>query len=175
MEDKEVLKQVVDNLVDTPDVLTVSVKPRNRWQELLMKYKLLPAKREYKIYRLKVGNAYRVSKAVLEIPSDIVNLNERSLKDMHTLLINHIDTIIYVVAVALQNSREEPSKALLNRIRWDFNDQELLSVLVYVIQKLDLTTFTNSIALARGADILSLKASPAENAEIIARSDLSEA
>jgi len=167
MDEKETLSSVVNIVTDKPDILTITAKPENRWQKLLIRLKLKPSTTRYEMYRLKVGNAYRISAAVLQIPQDIIQNGD--VHEMHNLLVKHIDVIIYVVAVGLQNNRNEPGKALLNKLRWEFSDSELISAFLYIMQRMDLTSFTTTIALARGLNILD-KTSPKENAEIIARS-----
>jgi len=161
---------VADSITDKPDIISVNVKPKNWLHKKLIRFGVAPSQKQYELRRLLVGNAYRISKAVLSIPDEAIQQGLRmGLKEAHTLLVDHLDKLIYIVGVALTNTRQEPSKTLLEKIRWEFNDEELLTIAILVLKKSQTQSFSHTIILMRGLDIVSpSKVSPMDQGEIIA-------
>lgn len=156
MNEKETLSEVVDSLTDKPDSITVRIKPKNILHKWLISKGYLPKEKDYLLTRLVVGNAYRVAKAVLGIPEAAVIIgSEKTTGMLYSLLVNHLDKVIYVVAVAVTNTKEEPSQKLLDEIRWQFTDDELVGACVFILKRMNIQNFLNSIILIRGLDVIS--------------------
>ncbi|MDO6388996.1 hypothetical protein Q4E40_02570 [Pontibacter sp. BT731] len=170
MTEQENLREVVDAVTDTPDVITVPLRPVNKIHAFLQKRGWCKSERTYELTRLKVGNAYRISKAVLDIPEASVILGtENQQGQIYGLLVNHLDKVVYVVAVGLTNTRQEPSKSFLEEIRWQFTDEELLAACLLILKRVNISNFLHSIILIRGLDVVSQsKVSPSDTGETIA-------
>lgn len=165
-----ILQQVADVITEKPDTLTYQVTPRNWLHKKLMAANWMPKQKKYQLTHFKVGNMYRVSKALLKVPSSFLLFgSDTHVKELHTLVANHIDDIAYVVAVAITNNKNEPPQSLIDEIKWQFDVDQLLGFCTYLAKRGDVSSFLNSIVSIRGLDILS-QTSPKEAGEIIAPS-----
>jgi len=164
----DILLQVADTFTGKTDTLTYKITPRNWLHKKLMEYGLQPKQKSYTLTHFKVGNMYRVSKALLKVPSGFLLFgSDTHVKELHTLVADHLEDIAYVVAIAITNSKEEPPRSLIEEIKWQFDVDQLLAFCSYLSKRGDTKNFLNSIVSIRGLDVLS-QTSPKEPGEIIA-------
>ncbi len=157
MEEKQLLSNVIDTLTDTPlYTFKAQVKPR-RWYNRFRK----PKEKTYIINRISGGNAYRISRKILEIPEAMVKKGSDSvLRDMYQLFINHLNAVAYIVAVGIVNSREEPPASLIDELVWNVEEKELRRAAIMLVRQFNISDFTSTIVLIAGMDIITTKASP---------------
>lgn len=78
----------------------------------------------------------------------------------------HIEDVVYIIAVGIQNSKREPDEDLLRFINDNFDAEDIYSTLFPVLENVGLQSFMNSIALAKGTvKILEPSASPIDGRE----------
>jgi hypothetical protein len=96
---EDVLPKVADTISEKAETITVDVKPKNRFERLLIKLKIKPSKRLFEIRPQRVINIYRMSgrEKVLEVA--VSNYNTTSF-------INSIALIVGVDALNLKASPE---------------------------------------------------------------------
>lgn len=96
------------------------------------------------------------------IPNDFLE------KSMNEVVLNHIEEIIYIVAVGIQNDIHEPKEDLKDFIRNNFTSNDLVKVLLIVFQSINVKDFLNSIVLIKGMNVLQDQTSLKKQEEIIA-------
>jgi len=153
----EVLHQAIDTVLEKPYyTISVPAHPQNRLTKLLVKLKLYkPKGKTYTLKPITAGNAYRVSQKILTIPEAAIRQgSDAILRDMFKLLIGHVDTLAYIVAVSIINSRQEPPESLIQELK-DMELKELCLAGVEVVKNFDVSSFTNTIVSIAGMDIIS--------------------
>lgn len=170
-EENEILDEVVDAFTNKPDVFWVDVKPKNKIEKILLKFRLKPQKRRYELTRLVTINAFRIAKEAKNIPDGILRIDEEpDKKEVFAALEQHMDKIVNVVAVGLYNGRDEPPESLKKDLWYEWTDDELIAMYVMIIKRYHTRSFWITIASMMGTNILTprKKASPNEVREKIA-------
>ncbi|WP_433863134.1 hypothetical protein [Sphingobacterium thalpophilum] len=151
MDEKEVLetkKKAIKSYIDSCEDIHIPVLPRSKWHAFLQRIGLKKKKLTYSLKKMRVGNRERISLRLFDFP-DAVYDDTYILKRAFTLTKNHHRDMVYCVAVALQNDRNEPSKELLDALNWI--DEELFSyILDKSLSSIDLPNFFKSIVNLTG-------------------------
>jgi len=150
-----VLAQAGKAIIQQPKEVEVDVKPKTWLQKILMKKGFLKSKKVFTIYPILVGNRYRISTIALRIPPGIFSKDVKH-EEIWKAIRDHTDDLIYVVAVCIQNNEEEPSKALLNFLRW-IDDAKFYELLDSSLSMIGVPNFTKSIILIGGQNVVSAK------------------
>lgn len=162
MIEKDILSLAVDTLTEKPLKVSIAVKPNSKLDIMLMKLGLKKKVISYTIRPLVVGNRKRISVRSLRIPNDFLKDGlVKALMDTE-----YIEDCIYAVAVGIQNNRYEPSNRLLKFVEFQFNDTDLYNVLDAIFGKIDLQSFTKSIILIKGSNVLNVPEADVSNAII---------
>jgi hypothetical protein len=159
-EAKDVISSAVNTITGKTKTVTVTLKPETPFQALLMKVGLKKKTAEFIIRPLVVGNRKRISAKALVIPDDF-------LKDgLVKALLNpeFIDVCIYAVAVGIQNNKHEPDQKLIDFIAFQFDDEDIDLMLNTIFSGINLKSFTNSIILIKGSNVLTVPEKDAESA-----------
>ena len=170
MNDKEdnidvdaVLSKVTEAFTEKPMLISISLSTPRKIDNVIvntLKYQLKP---------IKVGNMYRIAGVIRQIPDAI--LDNTSIADLNEGIYDHMDKLIYIVAVGLQNNADEPAEDLIKLIRDEFTIRDIVAVYDAVMVQMNLKDFIKSIILIKGADILKRRKasksemSPVEQAE----------
>ncbi len=163
MIENEVLTKEVDVLTSKEVIIKIDVNAHND----KLGGGVNPKEYRFKIRPIVVGNIYRISSRILQIPSDVF---DKSLFETFLLTSSaHLDDLIYIIAVAVQNNHKEPSDELLNIIRWNFTPEDFKLVLEVVLSQIQVESFLSSIISIKTMNVIRM--SPRENAEIIAHSE----
>lgn len=176
MVETELLEDVADTFTEEERPFFFIHRPTGRWHSLLVKWGLRKPEKRYTLKSLNSGNMIRASKALLRIKPDLVDLSNRDAqRKLYEMMVDHLDTVAYIVALALTNTRQQPPNELVEDLKWEVDGQVLLKTGVEVASKLNVTGFFNSMVTIRGMDILTpRKTSPAEPRETIAPGASSE-
>lgn len=159
---------------DEPKTIDIPIEPRNWIEKLLIKYKIKKGFVSYPIRKILYGNRERIASRAVNFPDDIItsgNVLEALFKA--SLEIN--DDLLYIAAVAVQNDRYEPSKALLDQLKW-VDDSVFADILDKSLSMFDLQSFMKSIVLIKGTVLTSekRKTSLQDTREMIARGEESK-
>lgn len=180
MEEREIFSGIAALITDKPKYeFTIKianpktpVRPKRTFLDWIRRKPLPPlppveTERHFVINPCKVGNMYRAAGAAIGLPEEI---REGGLAEtMIPELDKHLGTIVYIVAAAIQNNRNEPSRELLDFIEENFDNIDLFTAFANSIDGLELQSFMNSIVLARGTTtVLKPKANPVDGSELIA-------
>jgi hypothetical protein len=157
---EDVLPKVADTISEKAETITVDVKPKNRFERLLIKLKIKPSKRLFEIRPQRVINIYRMSGRVVSL--DLGNLLKTvdRIGPLMDIMSRHGEDIFYIVACAVQNDHREPTPKMIEVVKNEFEMSDIEKVLEVAVSNYNTTSFINSIALIVGVDALNLKASP---------------
>jgi hypothetical protein len=151
----KILAEVGRTVVQQPKTVEVDIRPKNWLQKLLIKKGFLKPNKVFTIYPILVGNRFRISTVALNIPDAIFSPNVEE-GEIWKAIKDHTNDLIYVVAVCIQNNKKEPSKALLDYLRW-IDDAKFYELLDASLSMIGVPNFTKSIILIRGQNVISGK------------------
>ena len=173
----EALSNIGKVLADDPYTFTVSVKwqpapPATKPAKQILLDKILNRKspaddrinepeqeRTFKVYPCVVGNMYRIASRAATLPGEI--LNGQAATILLPLIPDHLPTMIYIIAAAIQNNHLEPDVALIQFIERNFTQDDVFEALYASLEGMGLNVFYNSIALVKGTvKIIQPEASP---------------
>lgn len=159
MEHKETLHQVSETTLEQPDRIEVDINPTSRLHALLQKWGIAKKKRVFILKPIYLGSMIRISKLILTMDITIPKEGEgRTTRDVleanYHSIIQHGETLAQIVALAIQNSKEEPKKELIEFIMRNFTSSELVNVLILVLKRMNLSNFMTSIISVRGLNVL---------------------
>lgn len=178
MQDKFILKSVADTFTGKPVYqITIPVRvpkeveqPKRTLLGRILRKKPDQVKepetsRAFEIKPCVVGNMYRVSGHAGLLPDDIFEHQSNNIK----LITEHLPTITYIVASAIQNNHLEPDPELIKFLEDNVDAIDLYDLLKASFSSLRMDSFTNSIVLMKGTvGILNPETSPKEGRELIA-------
>lgn len=155
MDNPETLGRVSDSILQEPVKITVDVRATSVMEKWLMKWGIKPSKRVFAIYPIVFGNLIRISKLVRSINMNLqaTNLLDASFEAMS----EHGDAMARIIAMAIQQQKQEPSEKMVRFILGNFTAQEMKTVLSVVLRQMDVQSFMMSIISMKGLNVLDKK------------------
>lgn len=161
MSEQNELQQTADAILQTGVTITVDVQARTWYERLLQKWKLQKSKRVFVVKPLVLGSLVRISKLLLSIDNSLLTkelLDEKQkfqlLNVNYDLMQKHSEAMARIMAIAVTNSKAEPSEQLVNFFLYNLTPAELRKVFGVVVMQLDVVGFTSSIISVRGLNVL---------------------
>jgi len=155
IEQLEALIKVGETITDKSETVTLIIKPKNVFEKLLMRIGLRKRIKVFEISPILVGNRYRISSIALRITQDIFTDGKIDINKCWKAIRQHTDDYLYVVALCIQNNKKEPSKALIEYLRW-LPDAEFYRLLNASLSMASIPGFMNSTLLIKGSNVLSV-------------------
>lgn len=150
---EKVLANAADTLTGKAVKFEMDLKPKTRLAAWLQQKKLSPAKAVYQISPATYGTLIRISKLLLDV--EVKQTDSKGVADMaYRLAAEHGETMIRILAIAIQNTREEPSEKLVARLLDNVTPEEAVKLFGIVIGQMDLKNFISTIILTRGFNVL---------------------
>lgn len=147
---EKILSEVADAVLDKSVSFEVEIiKPtlKQRWRK--------ETKKSFKISPSTLGTMVKISQEFLSI--DLSQFDKSEVMNSNFLLINdHAERMARIVAVAVQNSKEDPPKSLVNLFLNNLTAKELSSLVNIIIAQIDTVNFLKSIISARGINLLGM-------------------
>lgn len=150
MNNKE--KQAVKAFLDIGKEISIPILPNNKWHSFLQRIGIAKKNLKYTLRKIKVGNRERIGLSGLNISDDLNDGTPLIVKILELSAKNTQD-LIYCAAVALQNDKNEPSKELIEALKW-VDDEFLANILEMSISEIDIENFLKSIVLIKGTKSL---------------------
>jgi hypothetical protein len=177
MEDYKIIQSVVDSLTGkmtyeftVPIRVVQPVKQPKRafwdWVRRKPKPDAVEPERErsFKIYQCIVANQYRIAAKALSLPVDLYENDEEDR--MLSYVPEHLPTMIYIIAAAVQNNHLEPDPELIQFFERNLDNTDIEQLLAASLQATNMQSFLISIVYMNGmANILKPKASPQDGSE----------
>ena len=168
MTDNQIITAAVDALTGKTiyefDVVNRNPKRLTVLDKLLRK-PLQPDKRHFIIKPTVVANQYRIASKSLSLPVDLFEDQSKML----AYVPQHLPTMIYIIACAIENREEEPDSELLHYLKWNLDNPDVLQILAASLQSANMQSFLISITLMNGlAKILTTSVNPLDGSELIA-------
>lgn len=176
MENNNVIQAVVDALTGkviyefTVKVNYLEPRPKRKFLDRILRRKLQQSpepekERSFKIRPCVVANQYRISAKALSLPVDLFEEQEKML----VYVPEHLPTMVYIIAAAVQNNYLEPDPELITFFERNLDNLDISELLVASLQGTNMQSFLTSIVLMKGtAKILEPKSSPLDGSELIA-------
>lgn len=149
MEEKDIKKKALKALIDVSNEVIIPIIPKNWFHKVLQRFGLQKKELVFSLRKMLNGNRKRIAARIFDFPEFEQN-DTYILKRVFELTMEHQDDLEYVVAVALQNDRNEPSKELLEAVKW-LTDEQYANILDKSINTIDIENFYKSIILISGA------------------------
>lgn len=146
---EETKVKAIETLIDKPNEIVIPVLPKNWFEKLLQRIGLKKKCLVFQLKKIRNGNKERISPKLYDFP-EFIQDDTYILKRLFQLTIEQQANLNYCVAVALQNDRNEPSKELLEAVKW-LDDEQFAIILEKSIGSIDVENFFKSIILVSGA------------------------
>jgi len=150
MEEKKVLSDVADAVLDKSISFEVEIiKPT-----ILQRYRKETI-RSFKISPSTLGTMVKISQEFLNI--GLENFDKEEILNSNFLLIrDHAERMARIVAVAVQNSKKDPPKSLVNFFINNLTAKELFELVNIILKQIDTVNFLKSIISAKGINLLGM-------------------
>ncbi len=150
----ETLTRTAETITSKAEGFEITIVPQNRLHAWLMRKGWRPAKKQYELKPIVIGNLFRISKLLLTVDPGKIFTGGNMLENSHRLVVEHTDTLIDILAIAIKNTQAEPDKGLKKLIRENLTAKEILTLLSMTLRQLDLQNFISSIISIRGLNVL---------------------
>ncbi len=145
---EEIKKKAIETFIDKSEEIIIPLLPKNWFHKILQKVGLKKKELKFTLRNMRTGNRERVAPKLYEFP-EFVRDETYILKRVFELTVDQQTSLNYVVAVALQNDRNEPTKELLDAVKW-LDDEQFSYILEKSIGSIDIENFLKSIILISG-------------------------
>lgn len=162
-EDKIISASVDTFLEKAKYTLTVPLLTRKRTLWDWIRRKPAETERSFTIYPCKAANMARIARAALTMPTEIQG--DTSTFQSIPLIHECMDTVLYVVAAGIQNNQHEPDPQLIEFLRNNCDAIDLLHAAYYVMENVNMESFSNTTVLIRGAISIIKKTGPIDRSE----------
>lgn len=153
MQEKKILSDVADTLLEEPKELSYDIKPKSWIHKTLQKWKWMPKKRTVQITGATLGTMIRISKLLLSI--DVTPMPQDRLLDWsYEQIESGAPILARVVAAAIHNQKSQVPEKLVDEITDNFTAQELLTTSQIIIGQIDIMAFLTTIRSVRSASLL---------------------
>lgn len=156
MEEKKVLSDVADTILDKPVTFSVDIINKTWFDKLLIKLKLKKSKRDFQITGSTLGTMIKISKELLKI--ELSGIDIKNILEVNYSLINkHGYSMATIIAYAIQNNKNDPPKKLIDFLVNNLTSFELKNLFDVVLMKMDILNFLHTIIAAKGMTVMNPK------------------
>lgn len=146
----QVLTATADTILEKSVRIDIDILTPKWWERLLIKLRLLPAKRSFEIRPATLGNMIRISKILLDIDVTGYRSSASRMEANYQVYEKHGVKLAQIVAIAITNKEQEPESNLVNFIKENVTASELVSVVSVVLKQLDVVNFMSTIISIKG-------------------------
>lgn len=140
VKEKDVLQQVTGTLTEEPISFEVD------YRDLFMRSK----KRKFEVKPLVLGSLARISSLYVSIDIEKITSGKSSFE----VIKDHSRTVAEIVAIAVTNRKEYPSKKLIDFFFYHLTVNELATLLLIVLKQANVVNFILTIASMRNLNVL---------------------
>jgi hypothetical protein len=157
-EEKTLLNKTAEAVLEKATTIEVDILHPSLWQRLKRE-----KKKTFVIKPASLATLTNISQQFLDVE---VDLSDRTniLKLVQQLAIKESYRLAKIIAYAIHNSRDEPSKELIDFVYYNFEVAELQKVVAIVMEKINYGSFLNSIVSIKGMNVLEMSTASAKNA-----------
>ena len=170
------IKRVANTVTEQPTEITITRKPKDLLDRILIFLKVRSLKGKILIEVPKLGLLYQLTALYTEI--HIPEKKDKLIDWGNDLLVSNIPKMAEIVATYINNKRnEKPPENLTNYILDNMDVEDLYLVTNIIKSYMDIAPFIHSISLIRSLDLISpslMEESLPNTGEIIAPGDLSD-
>ncbi|WP_133575170.1 hypothetical protein [Pedobacter metabolipauper] len=152
---QDTLSLAADTLTEKTKQVEITIRPKNWLHKYLIKKGFMKSTKIFEITPILVGNRKRVSSIAVRLPKDSWDNGILNTMKAWKAVDDHTDHFIYVVAVCIENRKAEPSKALIEELRW-MPDPEFMKLMDASLTMAGLPNFMKSIVWISGQSVLNV-------------------
>jgi len=149
-EEKTQLSNTAAAVTDEATIIQIDILHPTWWQRLLRK-----RKRAFKLSPATLGTLVKISRELLSIEIEEADKSNIMLLTQK-LMLAHSSRMAKVVAIAIVNSKADPPQSLIEFLEYNLNAEELATVAMHVVNKMDINSFVRSIISIKGVNILEM-------------------
>lgn len=148
--EKALLHKTAEAVLEKGVTIEVDILHPTWWQRLRKQ-----TKRKFIIKPAMLATLVNISNEFLGVEVDLTDRNN-ILQIVQQLAVKESYRLAKVIAYAITNSREEPEKELIDFVYYNFEVAELQKIVAIVLDKINYSSFLNSIILIKGTNILEM-------------------
>jgi hypothetical protein len=152
MEENNLLMSVADSVTENVVDFEIDIRPVNGWQALLQKLRIKPKKKVFSIRPLTLYQLQRVAKLLLQI-----DLKDFTATGVLYLMTHHARMCAEIVAISVTESRQKPSKGLVDLFFYSLAKNEMGTALGIVLQQMNTENFIITITSIRTLNVVEKK------------------
>jgi len=153
LSEKTVLKAVSDTVTSKAVSFDIDIRVKNIFGRVREK------KKSFVVRPLTPSQLQRISKLIIDI-----DIDEITIARVFHLLRDHARTCAEIVAIAVSESREEPSDELIDLFFHNLDHADMDTALKIVLQQMEVVNFINTIVSIKSLNVLERKPAGAQNA-----------
>ena len=155
MENNNIKKETIDTIFEEGTEFYITIDNPN----ILHKLHLLPKKRKFVIYPMKLGSLLKISKELIDINAEeLENIKEDDTTDLFDIglknIIENKNKMVKIVSYGIINKNREPPKRLLKFLDNNLSAKELLRIIILIVQKMDVSDFLACIVSMKRISLL---------------------
>lgn len=125
---------------------------------ILHRLGLLRKERRFVIKPLHPGTLLRISRLILDMDIDVLRDAGDDLFSKGVLSIDkHMDTMVKIIAHAIENAENEPSHRLMKYLRENLTVSEMLKIIILVTRQMDVKDFLACMVSIRNLNLFETK------------------
>lgn len=168
MDEKEVLSQSADTILNRPITFDVDILHPSYLQKVRKK-----TKRTFEIKPATLGTMIKISKELLEV--DLAGFNKENLLEANYVLITgHAHRMARVVSFAVVNNKADPPDSLISFFENNLTSKDLSNLVSIIINQMDVINFMKSIISAKGVNLLTAMNPQTQGSKIASGTSLEE-
>ncbi len=149
----EMLAQTASAVLDEPITIEVGIIMPTWKDKLLSRLGMKKDKQTFVIRPATLGTMIRISRELISI--DLKTFDQNNLLESNYHLIDqHAERLARIVAMAVTNSKQDPSQSLIEFFLHNLTSQELMRCVNIVLKQMDVTNFMYSIISIKGTNVL---------------------
>jgi hypothetical protein len=116
--------------------------------------------KSFEVKPLTLSQLHRISKLIIDIDGKVQTAN-----DIFIMLRDHARTCAEIVAIAVSDSRHEPSKKIVDTFFFNLDHKDMDAALNIVMKQMEVINFINTIASIKSLNVLERKPAGAQSAK----------
>lgn len=153
MDEKEVLRKVVDTITQSPLRIEIDVVHTNLLDRLLIRLKIRKCKKTFEIKPLVYAQGMRITKELLKVDGNTLGTGN-IVTSAFKLLAEKGDLVARCLAIAVGDPRKDPDPALVSFFLNNMTPSEGALIISKLLDKVDVKSFMSTIISATGMSLM---------------------
>lgn len=151
---EQILNATAETILEEPVKVEVEILNLSWWEKVAIRCGLKRTKKTFFVRPATPGTMIRISKLLLRIPADVYKGGDSFIGANYKIYAEYGETVAEVIAIALKNARQVPTKKEIQFLLDNLTAKELMTLVSIVLKQLDVMNFMSSIISIRGVSLL---------------------